>query len=44
LFFVLFGTLSGWIGRATQRPVAAGVGLGLFLGWALGMTFPLFAV
>lgn len=44
LFFLLFGTLGGWFGRATQRPVAAGIGLGVFLGWALGMTFPLFAI
>lgn len=44
LFFLLFGTVGGWIGRATQRPLAAGIGLGVFLGWALGMTFPLFAV
>ena len=44
LFFLLFGTLGGWFGRATQRPMAAGIGLGVFLGWALGMTFPLFAV
>lgn len=44
LFFVLFGTLGGWVGRATHRPLAAGIGLGVFLGWALGMTFPLFAV
>ncbi|MEL6841515.1 MAG: alpha/beta hydrolase, partial [Pseudomonadota bacterium] len=44
LFFLLFGTLAGWVGRATHRPVAAGLGLGVFLGWALGVTFPLFAV
>lgn len=43
LFFLLFGTVSGWIGRATWRPAAAGVGLGLFLAWALAVTFPLFA-
>ncbi|EEW26205.1 dienelactone hydrolase family protein [Rhodobacter ferrooxidans] len=43
LFFVLFGTVGGWIGRATWRPAAAGVGLGVFLAWALGVTFPLFA-
>lgn len=43
LFFLLFGTVSGWIGRATGRPAAAGVGLGLFLAWALGVTFPMFA-
>ena len=43
LFFVLFGTVGGWIGRATWRPAAAGIGLGLFLAWALGVTFPMFA-
>lgn len=44
LFFLLFGTAGGWIGRASHRPAAAGIGLGLFLAWALGCTFPLFAV
>lgn len=43
VFFVLFGTVGGWVGRATWRPAAAGVGLGLFLGWALAVTFPMFA-
>jgi hypothetical protein len=43
LFFVLFGTAGGWAGRATWRPAAVGAGLGLYLGWALGVTFPLFA-
>jgi dienelactone hydrolase len=43
LFFILFGTVGGWIGRATWRPAAAGVGLGLFLAWALAVTFPMFA-
>lgn len=43
LFFLLFGTVSGWIGRATWRPAATGVGLGLFLAWALAVTFPMFA-
>lgn len=43
LFFILFGTVGGWIGRATWRPTAAGVGLGMFLAWALGVTFPMFA-
>jgi len=41
-YFILFGMIGGWIGRATWRPGAAGIGLGLFLGWALGVTFPLF--
>ncbi len=44
LFFVLFGTVAGWVGRATWRPWATGAGLGLFLAWALGVSFPLFAV
>jgi dienelactone hydrolase len=44
VFFLLFGTLAGWVGRATHRPLAAGIGLGVFLGWALGVTFPLFAM
>ena len=43
LFFVLFGTVGGWVGRATWRPAVAGIGLGLFLAWALGVTFPMFA-
>ncbi len=43
LFFLLFGTIGGWVGRATWRPFAGGIGLGLFLAWALGVTFPLFA-
>lgn len=43
VFFLLFGTVGGWVGRATWRPAAAGVGLGLFLGWALAVTFPMFA-
>ncbi len=44
LFFVLFGTVGGWVGRATLRPAAAGIGLGVFLGWALAVTFPMFAL
>ncbi len=43
LFFLLFGTAGGWAGRASLRPGAVGAGLGLFLAWALGVTFPLFA-
>ena len=43
LFFLLFGTVGGWVGRATWRPTVAGLGLGVFLGWALGVTFPMFA-
>ena len=43
VFFVLFGTLGGWVGRATWRPGVAGIALGVFLGWALGVTFPMCA-
>lgn len=42
LFFLLFGALGGWIARASHRTLATGAGLGLFLGWALAVTFPLF--
>ncbi|WGV17054.1 alpha/beta hydrolase [Fuscovulum ytuae] len=43
LFFVIFGTMAGWIGRRTGLPAIAGIGFGLLLAWALGVTFPLFA-
>jgi hypothetical protein len=43
LFFLLFGTIAGWIGRRTGLPAAAGLGLGLVLAWSLGVTFPIFA-
>jgi dienelactone hydrolase len=43
VFFAVFGMVGGWIGRATWRPFAAGLGLGLFLAWTVGMTFPLFS-
>ena len=42
LFFALFGTMSGWVGRRTGLPAAAGLGLGVVLAWALGVTFPMF--
>lgn len=43
LFFLLFGTMAGWVGRRTGLPAAGGLGLGLVLAWALGVTFPMFA-
>ncbi len=43
LFFLLFGTMAGWVGRRTGLPAAGGLGLGLVLAWALGVTFPLVA-
>lgn len=43
LFFLLFGMMAGWVGRRSGLPAAAGLGLGLVLAWALGVTFPMFA-
>ncbi len=42
LFYAVFGTMGGWVGRRTGAPLAAGLGMGLTLAWALGVTFPLF--
>lgn len=42
LFFALFGTMSGWVGRRTGLPAASGLGLGIVLAWSLGVTFPMF--
>ncbi|NNU80843.1 alpha/beta fold hydrolase [Halovulum dunhuangense] len=42
LFFLVFGPLGRWTGRA-GGPLAAGLGQGLILGWALGVALPLFA-
>lgn len=42
LFFLLFGTMGGWVGRRTGLPAAAGLGLGLVLAWSLGVSFPMF--
>lgn len=44
LFFLLFGTMGGWVGRRTGLPAAGGIGLGVVLGWALGVTFPMFVL
>jgi len=44
LFFLLFGTMGGWVGRRTRLPAAGGIGLGVVLGWALGVTFPMFVL
>jgi len=42
LFFLVHGLMGRWVARRSG-PVAAGVGLGLCLAWALGVSFPLFA-
>ncbi len=44
MFFLLFGTMGGWVGRRTGLPAAGGLGLGTVLGWALGVTFPMFVL
>lgn len=43
LFFLLFGTMSGWVGRRTGHAAIGGLGFGLMLAWSLGVTFPMFA-
>ncbi|MEM8571587.1 MAG: alpha/beta fold hydrolase [Pseudomonadota bacterium] len=42
LFFVIYGTMGGWVGRRSG-PLASGIGLGVILAWAIGVSFPLFA-
>ncbi len=43
LFFTIFGLMGGCVGRRSGSPCAAGIGLGLVLAWALGVSFPMFA-
>ena len=42
LFYLSFGMMGRFLGRRTGSVVAVGLGLGLILGWALGVTFPMF--
>jgi hypothetical protein len=42
LFFLVYGLLGRWTGRASTA-ATTGLGLGIILAWALGVTFPLFA-
>ena len=42
LFFLVHGLMGRWIAQRAGA-VAAGLGLGLCLAWALGVSFPLFA-
>ncbi len=44
LFFLVFGLMGRWVGRRSAAPLACGLGLGLILAWALGVSFPLVAV
>jgi hypothetical protein len=43
LFYIVFGLMGRWTAERTGLP-AAGIGLGLILAWALGVSFPFFAV
>jgi hypothetical protein len=43
VFYAIFGVMGGWVGRRTASPLAAGLGMGLTLAWATGVTFPLFS-
>ncbi|WP_284260714.1 alpha/beta hydrolase [Roseicyclus amphidinii] len=42
LFYLSYGTMGRFVGRRTGSVVAMGIGLGVILGWALGVTFPMF--
>lgn len=41
LFFLELGPLGRWVARSSGAG-AAGLGLGIILAWALGVSFPLF--
>ncbi|MEJ6393344.1 alpha/beta fold hydrolase [Gymnodinialimonas sp. 2305UL16-5] len=42
LFYGTFGMMGRWVGRRTGSTLAVGLGLGLLLGWALGVSFPMY--
>ena len=42
LFFLVHGLMGRWVARQAG-PLSAGIGLGLCLAWALGVSFPLFS-
>lgn len=42
LFYGTFGMMGRWVGRRTGSSLAVGIGLGVLLGWALGVTFPMY--
>ncbi|MGI1663517.1 alpha/beta fold hydrolase [Palleronia sp. KMU-117] len=42
LFFLVYGLMGRWAGRGATA-ATVGLGLGVILAWALGVTFPLFA-
>ena len=42
LFYLSFGMMGRFLGQRTGSVVAVGLSLGVILGWALGVTFPMF--
>mgnify|MGYP001792682153 CR=1 FL=1 len=42
LFYIVFGLMGRWVAQRSGA-ASAGLGLGLVLAWALGVSFPLFA-
>jgi len=42
LFYLSYGMMGRFLGRRTGSVVAVGLSLGVILGWALGVTFPMF--
>lgn len=44
LYFGVFGTMGGWLGRRSGAVGSIGVALGLILAWSLGVSFPMFAL
>lgn len=42
LFYLSYGMMGRFVGKRTGSVVAMGLGLGVILGWALGVTFPMF--
>jgi hypothetical protein len=42
LFYLSFGMMGRFVGQRTGSVVAVGLSLGVILGWALGVTFPMF--
>ncbi|WP_300064141.1 alpha/beta fold hydrolase [uncultured Roseobacter sp.] len=42
LFYIVFGLMGRWVAQRSGA-TSAGLGLGLLLAWALGVSFPLFA-
>ncbi|NKX45138.1 alpha/beta fold hydrolase [Roseicyclus persicicus] len=42
LFYLGYGMMGRFLGKRTGSVLAMGLGLGIVLGWALGVTFPMF--